>query len=63
MTDTYRELKEKDYEVYVRAIECAQAICLNNGIEIPSRNSAAVEKMIVNLSLYAMGRMELEQNT
>lgn len=49
MRDIYRELKEKDYDLYVKAIETAGALCIRNNLDL--MESANLEKTMVEFTL------------
>ena len=49
MRDIYRELKEKDYDLYVKAIEKAGALCIRNNLNF--MESANLEKTMVEFAL------------
>lgn len=49
MRDIYRELKEKDYDLYVKTIDKAGALCIRNNLDLIE--SANLEKTIVEFAL------------
>ena len=49
MIDIYRELKEKDYVLYVKTIEKAEALCIRNNLDLSER--ANLEKTLVEFAL------------
>ena len=53
MKDIYRELKEKDYDLYVKTIEKAGALCIRNNLDM--MESANLEKTLVEFVLQIKG--------
>lgn len=49
MSNIYRELKEKDYNLYVKAIEKAGALCIRNNLNLTE--SANLERALVEFAL------------
>ena len=53
MSNIYSRLRMLDYGLYVKAIESASAVCLNNRIT-DTKLAAAIEVSMVVLALHAL---------
>ena len=57
MRDIYRVLKEKDYDLYTKAIEKAGALCIRNNLD--SEESANLEKTMVEFTLMILKKYKI----
>ena len=57
MRDIYKELKGKDYDLYMKTIEKAGALCIRNNLD--SKESANLERTLVEFALMILKKCNI----